>query len=483
MNERVSLLFYFCAFGLVSSLLLGGGTRGSFLSDALLQLVSLPVLLVALWRIIDAPLSHATHRTLALAAAVLAVPLAQLLPLPPALWTRLPGRETMAAAFELIGRDLPWARLSMSPSATWVSALSLLPPLALFLGVLQLNHRERRWLSLVMLAVGLASVFLALMQVAQGAESPLRFFEYTNPTESVGFFANRNHFAALLYTLMLFAAAWAADGATTVGAGQDQKKINSASIVVMLAGFCVFVALLAAQAMARSRGGLALTMVALLGALALAQRNLWGTKGVSFRGSLIAAIVLVFVFSTQFALYRIMERFEGDPLADGRIAFTRNTTEAAMTTMPFGAGLGAFVPVYAMFEKPRDLMIGVYANHAHNDFLELWLETGVVGPILLGVFAFWLIRRSAEVWRRSQSDGPGIDLSLTRAATLIIALLLAHSVVDYPLRTGAMMAVFAVACALLIDPPPSSPARQPAPKEPSRIRSAAPSFGATPQTP
>lgn len=58
----------------------------------------------------------------------------------------------------------------------------------------------------------------------KGLMSSLRFFEYTNPTEAVGFFANRNHFAALLYTVMLFAAVWAADGATTVGAGQDQKK-------------------------------------------------------------------------------------------------------------------------------------------------------------------------------------------------------------------------------------------------------------------
>jgi len=152
-----------------------------------------------------------------------------------------------------------------------------------------------------------------------------------------------------------------------------------------------------------------------------------------------------------------MERFDADPLADGRIAIARNTIEAAMATMPFGAGLGAFVPVYAMFENPQDLMAGAYANHAHNDFLELWLETGVVAPILLGVFAFWLIRRSAEVWRRSQSGEFGIDQSSTRAATLIIALLVAHSLVDYPLRTGAMMAVFAVACALLVDPPTSSP--------------------------
>jgi hypothetical protein len=35
---------------------------------------------------------------------------------------------------------------------------------------------------------------------------------------------------------------------------------------------------------------------------------------------------------------------------------------------------------------------------------------------------------------------------------LIIALLAAHSLVDYPLRTGAMMAIMAFACALLIAP-------------------------------
>jgi hypothetical protein len=36
---------------------------------------------------------------------------------------------------------------------------------------------------------------------------------------------------------------------------------------------------------------------------------------------------------------------------------------------------------------------------------------------------------------------------------MIIGLIIAHSFVDYPLRTGAMMAILAFACALLIEPP------------------------------
>ena len=98
--------------------------------------------------------------------------------------------------------------ISVSPQATWLSALSLVPPLAIFFCTLLLAYRERRLLSLIVIAVGMVSVFVGLIQVAQGQESPLRFFAITNPTEAVGFFANRNHFAALLYCLMVFAIAW-----------------------------------------------------------------------------------------------------------------------------------------------------------------------------------------------------------------------------------------------------------------------------------
>ena len=136
------------------------------------------------------------------------------------------------------------------------------------------------------------------------------------------------------------------------------------------------------------------------------------------------------------------------------MVFAHTTFAAAKTLMPVGAGLGAFVPVFALFEKPQDLEIyaGEYANHAHNDLLELWLETGVAGLLLLGLFLYWLARRASQAWGPSNPGPLAIDKSLIRAAILIIALLLCHSLVDYPLRTGAMMAIAAFACALLINP-------------------------------
>ena len=113
------------------------------------------------------------------------------------------------------------------------------------------------------------------------------------------------------------------------------------------------------------------------------------------------------------------------------------------------------------FERPSDLLPGNYVNHAHDDLLELWLETGVVGPLLLCVFLYWLLRRAARARGPSESGAAPIDQSLRRAAILLIVLLFCHSLVDYPLRTGAMMAMLAFACALLIDPAPLAPAARP----------------------
>jgi O-antigen ligase len=122
--------------------------------------------------------------------------------------------------------------------------------------------------------------------------------------------------------------------------------------------------------------------------------------------------------------------------------------------MPLGSGMGTFVPVYATFERPEDTVAGSYVNHAHNDVLELWLEAGVAGLSLAGLFAIWLMLRSVTVWRPKPGSGMlEIDRHLARAATMVAALLLAHSVVDYPLRTGAMMALMAFACALLLQQP------------------------------
>jgi O-antigen ligase len=451
-----SLPLAVCALVMVSSLVLGGGTHSGFLSDAILQLLSIPPLLVCLWQPLrtqagDRRAHPSLKMGLAFCAALVGVPLVQLVPLPPEIWTMLPNRQGIVEAFKLVGGDLPWMPISVSPEATWLSALSLIPPIAVFLSTQLLSYAERRLMSLLVLAIGLISVFLGLLQVAQGPSSPLRFFAITNTTEAVGFFANRNHFAALVYALILIAACWATAAVFRVRTSFDRKVLDTTAVAAMVATVAIIVVLLSAEAMARSRAGLALTILTLIGAFALAGKE-WRVVSRGAAGLVVGGIALIFLFVAEFTLYRIMERFAADPLADARIPFARNTFTAAMDYLPFGSGIGSFVPVYGMYERPSDTIVNAFANHAHNDILEMCLEAGVLGIVLAGVFTLWVTKTSLEIWRSSTIGSRDIDLWLARSATLIIILLAIHSFVDYPLRTAAVMAVMAFACGLLVAP-------------------------------
>ena len=102
------------------------------------------------------------------------------------------------------------------------------------------------------------------------------------------------------------------------------------------------------------------------------------------------------------------------------------------------------MPVYASVE-PIDTMKFAFWNHAHNDLVELWLETGVLGAAVLLAFLLWWAAASWRIWRAAPSGGD----SLAQAAGIVTTLLMVHSLADYPLRTLALAGVFALACALM----------------------------------
>jgi hypothetical protein len=58
------------------------------------------------------------------------------------------------------------------------------------------------------------------------------------------------------------------------------------------------------------------------------------------------------------------------------------------------------------------------------------------------------------LWRNEAAD------PFAKAATIAIGAILAHSIVDYPLRTAAISTVFAICCALIAGPRPTTSARR-----------------------
>ena len=144
-----------------------------------------------------------------------------------------------------------------------------------------------------------------------------------------------------------------------------------------------------------------------------------------------------------------MEYAEG--IEDLRWPVARITSKAAVANLPFGSGFGTFVPVYDKF-APRTLLAEAFVNHAHNDWLELWLTGGVPAIILIVGFLAWFGVATFGLWSRGQPEAPVLDLALAQAASIVIVLLLLHSVVEFPLRTPTLSVLFAIACGFLVSP-------------------------------
>lgn len=463
----VTPLFCVTAIYLVACLILGGATRSGFLADVVLQILAVPLLLWAAWMLLDIPSTAGGRRgqvAILICVAAAALPMAQLIPLPPSVWPMLPGRADFVEVLEAAGLQPGWRPLSMSPRATWLSVLALLPPAALLLSALQLGYAERRRLALVLLLVGVGEAALGLLQLAQGPASPLRVFAFRNQSEAVGFFANRNHYSALLYCLVPIAVAFALTAANDAArAGRLLSQRAMQHVAAAMLGFAALVAFLAALAMARSRAGLGLMLVALLGSFAMTYVAPAGTSNRIFRRThgagarigrrlLMATLVITMLFGAHLTFYRVQERFTVNPVADGRGPLFEDVIEAARAYMPLGSGIGTFVPVFQAFERPEYGFGDAYVNRAHNEYLELWLQAGIVGIVAMILLLTWGAVSFVSVWRVGMPGAQSRDNLLACAATLAPVLLLAHSMLDYPLRTSALMAVFALATAMAVAP-------------------------------
>jgi hypothetical protein len=438
---------------LIVAVLFGGGTRSGFAGDAMVQLLAVPVLLAGLWIAFDR-LGNKWWLSAGGVACGVPVLLAvlQLTPVPASLFRH----EVADLAWSLADTASPsgWGLISLAPHQTWAAIASFIAPLAIFNAVAHLDAQSRLRLSCLTLALGVGSLGLGFVQIAQGSSSVLRFFETTNNDDAVGFFANRNHFAALLYVTLILAGAWFAHSVkVTLRAG----RLQGHSVLVLAGTSVLLVAILAGLVLARSRAGFLLAMAAIAGIAAMIAARTPGSDG-GEAGRLttwrVSAVLIGFavLFALQFGLQRILTRFGADQLHDMRAAFTRTTLETAYQSLPFGTGLGSFVPVYASVEKVAD--VGVrFANRAHNDPAELLLETGIVGGVLMLVFVGWFLARTFPVWFRVSAGAEPLHVMLQRAATICVLLLLAHSLLDYPLRTSAMAVVFALCCGILVPLP------------------------------
>jgi len=455
--------FLLCCLVLCAALLFCGGTHRGFYADIGLELLAIPLLAAALWPAFsrDGPRRKEARICLAVTLIAAFAVFIEIIPLPFAYWREARGIVPGPLIPALASEAAAFSTLSLTPQASWAAGASLIPPLAIFGAVLHFDHQQRRLLSFLVLGFGAVSLILGFLQVLQGETSALRFYEFTNPSDAVGFFANRNHFAALLNVTLVLAAYWlfCVSGKTGTGLASTNRIVLWLALTASL-----LVADFSGLAMARSRAGAVLAMGVLAGSVLMTLRTGNPAGRAERRGlgrkSKVALLVSVFalMFTAEFGLGGLLLRLETSPIDDLRVPLNQSAFETFPKVLPFGTGLGSFPELYAAVEKPENAFAG-FANRAHNDLAEILLETGLIGALLLIGFLAWFLRQSYHAWGRLAGGQDAESLVLLRASTLILGVLLLHSLVDYPLRTGALGAVFACVAAILASPAPLTKVR------------------------
>jgi O-antigen ligase len=413
-------------------LLLGGSAQGIW-TNAALQLAGIAIIVWAAMVNSEGPLSRQQRQLVWITLAGLMIVVLQLVPLPGSLWPELSGRARLADGYRILGVPPPALPLSVAPYSSLETVLTITPAVALFCAIVRLRAYRPSWLAFGLLAGTIAGVLLGALQVTSAGPGSSPWYPYpqSNFGYATGFFANVNHMATLLVISLPFLAA-------LLAAAPRQTVHGRSAAVVLVAGAALVI--LVGLALNRSLAGYGLTVPVLAASLLIVVPTARRTQrwAIAAAAALVLASVIALVVSPVGA-----KNFGSERSVSSRAEILNTTSEAIGDFLPFGSGLGTFRPVYKLYEDPARVD-RITMPHAHNDYAQMALELGIPGVILMVVFLLWWASATARAWRV-----PGAPFS--RAASIASAAILVHSIVDYPLRTAAISACFAMCLTLLAE--------------------------------
>lgn len=450
---RANLPFATLALLLVAVFLLGGGSRGDIVSLIVLRPLAVVCLALGLLTVTRAHLSESRF-VCGMIAAIVALIGLHLVPLPPAIWSALPGRDLAVQASALVGLEDAWRPLTLSPHRGWNAFYAMAVPAAVVVLAIQLEAREHRRVLYLVIALACVSALLAVAQAASGMDPTFFPYRITNAGFPVGLFANRNHQAAMLCSALPLLALLAS-GAR----GPSRAVLHSAAGIIAVA----FVLLVLASGSRAGLGGLGLAGLASAAFLRsheapVRRRGARSKRPIYIAGFLAVvalAVFLAIVFSRADAFGRVAA---SDVAEEYRFVVWSAVVGFIGQYMPFGSGVGSFVELFQIYE-PREMLGFSYWNHVHNDWLEWALELGLPAFALLAIASIALVHRTRAIWVRLPLKKSAHQLAWGGVAILFILGL--WSLVDYPLRVPSLAALAALG-AVWMGAPGSAAADTPA---------------------
>lgn len=414
----------------------GGSARLDAAGQIVVRLAAWGLLCACIIRGLEGSWRKARPVALIMGAATVLVIL-QLVPLPPEVWLALPSRDLLAQSAVVVGLPQPWRPLSISPGATLNALGSLVVPWVTLLLAASLTRAQHDLIARLLVGLVLGGCLLGLLQFT-GAQ-------FDNPliNEIKGFvsgnFSNRNHFAlfvaiGILLILML-------------DLGRFKGVLPSFPLMILIVPFLLMVVLLTG-----SRAGLVLSVIA-TGVGLLSSRKLLGQafRDLPKKWSLGLSVLLVValgglaLFGATFDRVEAVDRLALVASEDLRARAFPIVWDITASYFPAGSGFGSFDAAYRIAE-PDALLNLLYFNHAHNDWLEIVLDGGLAGIVLLAAALGWWCATSWRLWRSKRDD-----LRLARCGSAICLLTMIASLTDYPARTPMIMAILTLAALWMAD--------------------------------
>ena len=324
--------------------------------------------------------------------------------------------------------------ISVAPFWTLVVALHLTALLIYFSAATAYIDSAARLRKVVLLitAFGFLYAFFAILQAVLSPNKIYGFYEsrYAVP---FGSFVNRHNFAAFMEMTILLPL-----GLLFAGAVEKDKRLIYITAVGLMG---------IALVMSGSRGGL-VSIVAAVCFLIILSTGSEGKRDTFIKAALAVVMIAVFAVGAvliggESSLTRFAETARSSNFSTNRIQIWSVTLDVIRHNFPLGAGLGAFGVAYTPFDPSNGFE---RVEQAHNDYLEVLADAGVVGAAIGLGLLFLLFRTGLASIRTENHYRKGVALGALSACFAILV----HSMFDFILHITAITIMFLTMMALVV---------------------------------
>lgn len=372
--------------------------------------------------------------------------LLQLIPLPLFMIDLLGGELHQAyKQVNVLGIADSFPRLSIDPGVSGDHLRLSVALVLVFVAVLQFA-RSRRRIRMIGYAIVISgvmqSVYAGFMTLS-GSNFGLFFEEFLNEGVATGTYISRTHFAGYLeMTLAVGIGLLIANLKGGLGHYSWRQRLRdwinilfSAKAIFRLSLVIMVIALVLTRSRMGNTGFFASMLIA--GSIGLVFSRYATRSTVILLSSLI--VIDIVIVGAFFGVEKVAQRIQETTIEkERRDDVSIYSMQLVRDHVVIGTGLGSY---YGAFMPYRQHDVLSYYDHAHNDFIEIAADTGVLGFILLGILVSWSLYLA--IFAQKDRRDP-LMRGLSFASIMGITALLIHSTVDFNLQIPANAATFMV---------------------------------------